>query len=309
MEPSEIERIRRFNRFFTELAGVLDRSILKSEFSLTEARILFEIGHHPGGHSREFVARLGLDPGYFSRVARRFESRGLVAVKRSSEDGRLVSLFLTEEGKKILDMLEERANSEVEGCFGGLSDEARRDILSSMASILSHKKSVDPNDLVIRPYRPGELGIISRRHCVLYGEEYGFDETFENYLLDGMSRFLWDCGGKGQVWVVDFWGRIMGAIAIVETGEGEAQLRWFYLEPSCRGTGLGRKLMETAMSYCERRGVGKVFLWTVKDLEAARHIYEKFGFSLVETNAHFLWGRHIVEEKWELQMTGEKKPC
>jgi len=144
---------------------------------------------------------------------------------------------------------------------------------------------------------------------VLYGEEYGFDETFENYLLDGMSRFLWDYGGKGQVWVVDYWGRVMGAIAIVETGKGEAKLRWFYLEPSCRGTGLGRKLMETAMSYCERRGMAKVFLWTVKDLEAARHLYEKFGFSLVETNAHFLWGRSIVEEKWELQLTGEKSPC
>jgi DNA-binding MarR family transcriptional regulator/GNAT superfamily N-acetyltransferase len=309
MEPLEIGRIRRFNRFFTELAGVLDRSILKSEFSLAEARILFEIGHHPGGHPRDFLARLGLDAGYFSRVAKRFKSKGMVAMKRSSEDARLVSLFLTEEGKKTLEMLEGRASSEVERCFGGLSDEARRDILSSMASILSYKKNVAPDDLLIRPYRPGELGIISYRHCVLYREEYGFDQTFENYLLDGMSRFLWDCGGKGQVWVVDYWGRVMGAIAIVETGETEAQLRWFYLEPSCRGIGMGRKLMETAMSYCERRGMEKVFLWTVKDLEAARYLYEKFGFSLVETNDHFLWGRHIVEEKWELQMAGVKGPC
>jgi len=309
MEPLEIERTRRFNRFYTDLAGVLDRSILQSEFALSEARILFEIGHHPGGYSRDFVAKLGVDAGYFSRVVKRFKSKGLVATKRSIEDARLVSLFLTGKGKKTLEMLENRADSEVERCFGGLSGEERRDILSSMASILSHKKGVAPDDLVIRPYQTGELGIISYRHCVLYREEYGFDQTFESYLLEGMSRFLWDCGGKGQVWVVDYWGRIMGAIAIVETGEAEAQLRWFYLEPSCRGIGIGRKLMETAMSYCERRGIEKVFLWTVKDLEAARRLYEKFGFSLVGTNAHFLWGRHIVEEKWEFQMAGVKGPC
>jgi DNA-binding MarR family transcriptional regulator/GNAT superfamily N-acetyltransferase len=309
MEPLEIERIRRFNRFFTELAGVLDRSILQSEFSLAEARILFEIGHHPGGHSRDIVAKLGVDAGYFSRVLKRFKSKGLVATKRSGGDARLVSLSLTVKGKKALEMLEGRADSDVERCFGGLPGEERRELLSSMASILSHKKAVIPDDLVIRPYRPGELGIISYRQCVLYGEEYGFDKTFESYLLDGMSRFLWDCGGKGQVWVVDYWGRIMGAIAIVETGEREAQLRWFYLEPSCRGIGLGRKLMETAISYCETRAVEKVFLWTVKDLEAARHLYEKFGFSLVQTNGHFLWGRQIVEEKWELPLTGVKGPC
>jgi len=309
MEPTEIQRIRTFNRFFTELAGVLDRSILKSEFSLAEARVLFEIGHHPGGHSRDFVARLGLDPGYFSRMVRRFESRGLVETERSQRDGRLICLFLTEEGKRILELLESRANSEVERCFGELSREAREEILSSMAAILSHKRPVEPGDLVIRSYRSGELGVVSNRHCVLYREEYGFDHTFENYLLDGMSRFLWECGGKGEVWVVDYWGRVMGAIAIVETGEREAQLRWFYLEASCRGLGLGKRLMETALSYCEGRGLEKVFLWTVKDLEAARHLYEKFGFSLVETNEHFLWGRQIVEEKWERALIRRGSPC
>ena len=309
MEPIEIERIRRFNRFYTEFAGMLDHSILKSGFSLSESRILFEIGHHPGGHSREFATSLGLDPGYFSRVVRRFESRGLVATEKAEKDGRLVCLFLTAEGKRTLEMLESRANDEIVRCFDGLSPESRGEILSSMAAILSHKKPVDPEDLLIRPYRPGELGIVSHRHCVLYGEEYEFDHTFENYLLDGMSRFLWDCGGKGSVWVVDYWGRIMGAIAIVETGEREAQLRWFYLEPSCRGLGLGRKLMETALSYCEERDMEKVFLWTVKDLEAARHLYGKFGFSLAETSDHFLWGRQIVEEKWERVLTREERPC
>jgi GNAT superfamily N-acetyltransferase len=194
------------------------------------------------------------------------------------------------------------ADRKAEKSLEKVSEQARRDILSSMAVILSHIGVVDVKDLEIRPYRPGELGIISSRHCVLYREEYGFDGTFENYLLEGMSRFLWECGGKGQVWVVDYWGCVMGAIAIVETGEAEGQLRWFYLEPSCRGMGMGRRLMETALSYCEERNLEKVFLWTVRDLEQARRLYENFGFSLVTVHEHFLWGRQIVEEKWERQL-------
>ncbi len=187
--------------------------------------------------------------------------------------------------------------------FGELSPEAREETISALAAISSHKGLIDPGDILIRPYRSGELGIVSQRHCALYRAEYGFDDTFESYLIDGMSRFLWDCGKKGEVWVVDYWGRVMGAISIVETGESEAQLRWFYLEPSCRGLGLGRKLMETALSYCRRKGIGTVFLWTVKDLEAARYLYVKYGFTLKETNEHFLWGRNIVEEKWEIGLS------
>ncbi|MFA0888055.1 MAG: GNAT family N-acetyltransferase [Synergistales bacterium] len=309
MDQVEIGRIRSFNRFFTRLAGVLDRSVLKSGFSLAEARVLFEIGTHPGGHSRDFTARLGLDPGYFSRIIGRFKARKLVAAEKSERDGRLSCLFLTDEGKAILQNLESRANSKVEASFGDLSEEGLREILSSMAGILSHKEPVSPKELLIRPCRAGELGVIAYRHCLLYGEEYGFDATFENYLLDGMSRFLWEHAGKGKVWVVDYWGRVMGSIAIVETGEKEAQLRWFYLEPSCRSVGFGKKLMETALDYCEKRGMEIVFLWTVKDLEAARHLYERYGFSPVETNEHFLWGREIVEEKWERRMTCGKDPC
>lgn len=215
---------------------------------------------------------------------------------------------LVHEKRQGLEQREKEEGREPGSFVEKLSQQERYDLLSSMASILSYIRKVDPGDLVIRPYRPGELGIISWRHCVLYREEYGFDGTFENYLLEGMSRFLWEYAGKGQVWVVDYWGSVMGAIAIVETGEAEGQLRWFYLEPPCRGMGMGRSLMETALSFCGERNLEKVFLWTVRDLERARRLYEKFGFSLVETHEHFLWGRQIVEEKWEQQFSRKVRP-
>lgn len=152
----------------------------------------------------------------------------------------------------------------------------------------------------IRPRLEGELGWITWRHCVLYKEEYGFDETFEYYLLAGMVQYLRDLKGRGEVWVAECGGTVVGSIAIVEISPAEAQLRWFLIEPGFRGIGLGRALMETALGYCRERDYERVFLWTVSELSAARHLYEINGFTLAETKSHFIWGRDIVEELWEI---------
>ncbi len=159
----------------------------------------------------------------------------------------------------------------------------------------------------IRPHREGELGWITWRHCVLYKEEYGFDETFEYYLLAGMVQFLRDLKGRGEVWVAECGGAVVGSIAIVEITPAEAQLRWFLIEPGFRGIGLGRALMERALGYCRERSYDRVFLWTVSELLAARHLYEVYGFSLVETKSHFIWGRDIVEELWEIDLAAKAR--
>ncbi len=157
--------------------------------------------------------------------------------------------------------------------------------------------------VVIRSCGPGELGWITWRHCVLYKKEYGFDDTFEYYLLAGMVQYLRDLKGRGEVWVADCGGTVVGSIAIVEVSPVEAQLRWFLIEPAFRGIGLGKALMETALAYCRERGYDRVFLWTVGELSAARHLYEIYDFTLVETKSHFLWGRDIVEERWDLPLS------
>lgn len=160
--------------------------------------------------------------------------------------------------------------------------------------------SAKERSIAIRPYRAGELGLVSWRHCILYREEYGFDDSFEYYLLAGMAQYLHELGGRGKVWVADCGGNVVGSIAIVETAPNVGQLRWFLLEPAFRGLGLGRTLIETALEYSRSRGHERIFLWTVSELHAARHLYEAFGFRLTETKAHFIWGRDITEERWDL---------
>jgi len=153
----------------------------------------------------------------------------------------------------------------------------------------------------IRTARPGELSYISYLHCVLYEKEYDFDATFEYYLLEGMARFMENPEG-GRVWVVESGGFPAGSIAIARSSPDTAQLRWFLLEPGLRGMGLGKQLMDTAIDFCRQGDFRTVFLWTVKELLAARHLYETYGFRLTEEKSHYLWGRNIVEERWDLQL-------
>jgi GNAT superfamily N-acetyltransferase len=180
-----------------------------------------------------------------------------------------------------------------------LEQEQRKAVRKSLQTI--HGKS-DEGPIIIRPFKSGELGWVSWRHCVLYREEYGFDDTFEYYLLAGMAQFLHEPGDRGQVWVADCGGTVVGAISIVRISVETGQLRWFLLEPGFRGLGFGKQLMETALAYCRERGMTGVFLWTVSELLAARHLYEISGFEMTETKSHFIWGREITEERWDLEL-------
>lgn len=159
------------------------------------------------------------------------------------------------------------------------------------------------NKIEIRPYRAGELGYISWRHCLLYRDEYGFDDTFEYYLLAGMFQYLHDLKGHGEVWVADCEETVVGSIAVVDVSPELGQLRWFLIEPGYRGLGLGKRLMGSALDYCREKRFKSAFLWTVSELHAARHLYEIYGFSLTEIRLHFLWGKDIIEERWDLDLS------
>jgi len=170
------------------------------------------------------------------------------------------------------------------------------------------EKSKDRNDcikaLMIREYKPGDLGYIDYMHCKLYEKEYGFDVSeFEPYVLPAMGKFLETKDRSGSmVWVAEDKGVIVGSIAIIQNSEKDAQLRWFIVDPSARGTGLGNAFMMTAIDFCRKKNYDSVFLWTVKTLDAARHLYGKYGFEITEYVSRFLWGIDLVEERWELTL-------
>ena len=293
-------QVRAFNRFYSKVMGALNQSVLDSPFSIAEARVLFEIKHLDSPTASEINRELGLDPGYLSRIIRRFEQDGLLTKERSPQDGRAFLLKLSEQGSKILTSLEKKADKRAAELLSSLPERDQPLLLRSMGSIRSLLSGVAP-EVTVRPARPGEIGIVAARHMDYYGERYGFDLSLEVYLHEGMTRFLKHReGGLGQAWVADREGEVVGSIAMDHAEEHVAQLRWLLVEPGFRRTGLGRRLMEEALAFCRANLYRRVFLWTFSELEEARRLYELFGFSPTEEVSHQIWGKDLTEERWDI---------
>ncbi|OPL08607.1 MAG: hypothetical protein AVO33_10305 [delta proteobacterium ML8_F1] len=161
------------------------------------------------------------------------------------------------------------------------------------------KKELDRFSL--RDFTPIDLGWVVDRHVMLYRDEYGFDDTFRQYVHGPVMTFYENFKkGEENLWIAEDEGVRVGMIAIVKSDDRTAQLRWFLIEPEARGKGLGNLMMQTAIDFTRERGYRKLFLWTVAHLDTARYLYEKYGFYITETAEHEIWGNHLKEERWDL---------
>lgn len=294
------QKIRSFNRFYTRIIGAVNQTVLNSPFSLAEVRVLFEIKHSENPTASDINRELELDPGYLSRIVRRFEQDDLLTKERSPLDGRAYLLKLSEHGERVLGSLEKASDKKAADLISSLSEREIASLLGSMDSIRS-LLTKSPLELSVRPASPGELGIIAARHMDFYRKQYDFDASFETYLFEGMARFLKNReSGDGQAWVVEHGGAVVGSIAIDHVEERVGQLRWFLVEPDFRGKGLGRRLIEEALDYCRIHLYHRIFLWTFSELRNARHLYEMYGFSPTEETTHRIWGRELTEERWDI---------
>ena len=161
-------------------------------------------------------------------------------------------------------------------------------------------------DIEIRGYYPGVVGKITELHAVYYHDNWGFDVTFETQVGGELSEFVSQFDGNFDgLWVAVKKGEFAGAIAIDGTdafGEG-ARLRWFIVDPQYQGSGIGKNLMMQAIEFCRQKRFPKVYLWTFKGLEDARRLYEAVDFRLSEESQIDQWGRTIVEQKYELDLS------
>jgi DNA-binding MarR family transcriptional regulator/N-acetylglutamate synthase-like GNAT family acetyltransferase len=297
---SLVMEIRSFNRFYTNILGLIDQHILDSSYSLTEARILLEINKMKECTANNLIRKLVIDRGYVSRVLKRFESQGLIVKESSASDKRITLLHLTESGKKILLQLEERSSKQVEKLICHLTDSEQQKLVDSM-KIIRSALADGINRITIRDYEPKDIDYIINRHRELYGIEYGFCSEFSEYVEKYVHKFdEHHDESKENIWIAEDNGKPVGMIAIVKADESTAQLRWFLIEPHMRGVGLGYKLMKTVIDFCKEKQYKHVFLWTVSILEAARILYKRFGFELTESKVNDTWGDPLTEERWDL---------
>jgi DNA-binding MarR family transcriptional regulator/N-acetylglutamate synthase-like GNAT family acetyltransferase len=300
-----IEAIRSFNRFFTRRIGVLREGLLHSPYSLTEARILFEIARGEEVSASGLSRGLGLDPGYLSRTLARLERRGLLDKVRSEADGRRRILSLTPEGREAFSMLDERSREEVAEMLEELSEGDQRRLLEAMQTIegILEKGFKFSEPFVLRPPEPGDMGWVVHRHGVLYAQEYGWDERFEALVAQIVADFVnnYDLT-KERCWIAEMGGEIVGCVFLVKANDTVAKLRLLLVEPEARGLGLGTRLVEECIRFARSRGYQTLTLWTNSVLDAARHIYEKQGFELVEEEEHHSFGHDLVGQNWELAL-------
>ncbi len=304
--PSPVVReIRRFNRFYTKQIGVLQDGLLRSPFSLTEVRVLYEVAHADRLTAGALGKELGLDAGYLSRVLGSFKKRGLVRRTRSAEDRRRSFLSLTAKGRRVFAPLEARSDRQVAAMLVKLGPKRQNELVSAMHSIEGVlSPGLNAGAYVLRTHQPGDMGWVVHRHGALYWQEYGYDERFEALVAGIVAEFIQNFDAKRErCWIAERGGEIVGSVFLVRKSERVCKLRLLLVEPSARGLGLGRRLVAECVQFGRQAGYKKMMLWTQSELGAARHLYKDAGFRLVQRRAHKSWGRSdLVSETWEKKL-------
>jgi len=300
-----IGAVRGFNRFYTRQIGVLRKSYLNSPFSLTEARVLFEVAHRDNPSAAELAKDLDLDPGYLSRVLQRFEERGLLSRQPSLLDGRQHHLALTSRGRKAFAPLDRHSHEQAAAMLERLGEPDRQRLVEAMHTI---ENLLSPRDhgaaaYTIRTHREGDIGWVIWRHGVLYAGEYGWGMAFEALVAEIGARFLRQFDpARERCWIAEKDGRPVGSVFLVKKSEQVAQLRLLLVEPEARGLGIGARLVNECIAFARDCGYRTITLWTQANLDAAQHIYSKAGFRMVAEEAHHIFGEAAQGRTWELEL-------
>ena len=302
-----VSEVREFNRFITQQIGVLEEGLLKSPYTLIEARLIFELANSENLTAKHLCGELGIDAGYLSRLLAKLEEKKLIKKARSEKDGRQRFLHLTKKGEKAFVLLDERSRKEVTKMLENLSSENQKRLLSAMKiieSVISEPLDDGSQRFVLRPHEPGDMGWVIFRNAVVYWEEYKWDEGYESLVAQICADFIKNFDAKKeQCWIAEMDGERVGSVFLVKgDDEKTAKLRLLIVEPKARGLRLGSKLVEECIRFAKRSGYEKITLWTNSVLTAARHIYQNAGFQIIKEEKHHSFGHDLVGETWELSL-------
>lgn len=300
-----IASVRAFNRFYTDVIGVLREGLHDTAYSLTEARVLFELAQNDPTEVAELRARLHVDAGYLSRILSRFARDGLVRRERSPADGRRQVIRLTEAGAAAFATLDVSASQDVAALLAGLGEGDQRRLEEAMDTIRAVLQQGAPaGHCTLRPLRPGDLGWVVHRHGALYWQEYGWDEQFEALVARIVADYV-DRGVRERqnAWIAEVDGRPAGCAFCTRKDDVTAQLRLLLVEPSARGRGVGSRLVEECLRFARAADYQRMTLWTNDVLRDARRLYERAGFTLDREEAHHSFGRDLVGQHWSRPLT------
>ncbi|WP_285415886.1 bifunctional helix-turn-helix transcriptional regulator/GNAT family N-acetyltransferase [Pseudomonas sp. efr-133-TYG-5] len=296
---AQADIVRGFNRFYTHQIGVLQEHLLHSDYSLTELRILYELASRGDLTSADLRQLLSLDAGYMSRIISRFENKGLIQKVRCTSDARAVRLHLSDLGRAILAPLEQASREQVVAMLERLCEPQQRQLIDAMTTIQTLLGGARDTTYILRDPQPGDMGTVMQQQASLYAREYGWNGEFEALVAEVIAQYLREFDPSAErCWIAEKDGKVIGSVFIVRLDETTAKLRMLYVDASARGLGIGSRLVEECLRFARQVGYSRMTLWTTSNLSAARKIYQKAGFELVEETPVHSFGKDLVSQTW-----------
>lgn len=301
----QIVAVRRFNRFYTRIIGLLSEGINQSPFSLVEARIIHEISQRDKTTATDLVRELQIDAGQLSRLVQKLVEKSILSAISSPQDRRRNYLQLTEKGREAYQGLNAVSDSGTASLIQPLTNSARAELVRNMQKIenlLGGDKRKGP--LVIRLEKVGELGWLAHQQACLYNTEYGWGADFEALIMSIYQEYALHPSPRKSLWVAEQDGSVVGSVLVLpaEAQENTAQLRLLYVEPSARGQGLGHQLVKQVVDFATEKKYDAITLWTQDCLTAARKTYQKAGFNLIREEKNQSFGTGLNGQYWSLDL-------
>lgn len=291
-----LDRIREFNRFYTRALGLTGRSYLQSGRTLSEVRLIHEIGTFGPVTARNLATGLGLDEAQVSRMVGRLLREGVVARHAVADDGRQFLLSLSPAGQQLLEGFSQQSRA----ALSALVAEARRPALAERLE--AARLLIEPGTPQIRTLQPGDAGWIIGTHGAIYAREEGYDQSFEALV----ARIVADCIDRADArectWLAEDKGHRLGTISCMREDDQTARLRLFILIPEARGQGLGQRLHDTCIGFARDKGYTRMVLWTHESHRAACALYARNGWRLVRSVQARAYGQDVVDQDWEITL-------
>jgi len=304
---AQVAQVRAFNRFYTNVIGVLHGMYLDSPFTLTEGRLLFEIARQPAVEVSDLRRALDIDAGYLSRVLSRFEAESLITRHRSAADARRQEIRVTDAGRAAAADLDDRSAGQIAELLHGADCDRLLTAMRVITAELGEQRSeatgpkAAPRVVTLRPPAAGDLGWVLRRHATVYASEFGWDASFEELCARLIAEYttLRDAHPDRAVgWIAEVDGAAAGSVFCVPDGETTARLRLLLVEPWARGLGLGATLVGQCLQFARDVGYTDITLWTYDRLAAARKVYQAAGFTLTSEYPDDAFGHRMMSQTW-----------
>lgn len=304
-----IQQIRTASRLMVRELGFMNTTLAATHYSPSAVHTLLEVSVRGTITAAQLVTLLGLEKSSVSRMVARLLAAGELEERPCAEDARSKSLALTAKGHDTVATINAYGTRRVVEALAHLDETQQRTVASGLAAYAqalaqcrdAALAETTPQISLVTGYQPGAIGRIAQMHGEYYARHHDFGAFFEGKVAGGVAEFATRLSSPvNQIWLAMREGKIVGSVAIdgEDLGQQQAHLRWFILDDSCRGTGIGRRLLSEAMAFCDSGQFSAVQLWTFKGLDAARKLYESFGFTLTREWQGDQWGKMMTEQQF-----------